>query len=58
MATTCNVLQTYADDDDFLIVKDALSELRGYVNKKRLHEITIDLPRRFSHEHMLMEPVL
>ena len=50
--------QLYADDGDFQIVKDTLSELRGYVNKKRLHEITTDSPKTLSHEHMLMEPVL
>ena len=31
-------LDIYADDVDFLIVKNALSELRAYVNKKRLHD--------------------
>ena len=36
----------YADDVDFLIVKNALSELRAYVNKKRLHEITTDPPKK------------
>jgi hypothetical protein len=35
----------YAEDEDFRIVKDALSELRGYVNKKRLHKMTTDPPK-------------
>ena len=30
----------YAQDKDFHIVKDVLSELRGYVNHKRLRKIT------------------
>ena len=29
----------YADDQDFCIVKDALSKLRGYVNKQMLHKM-------------------
>ena len=36
----------YADDHDFHIVKDALSELRGYVSKTRLHKMTIHPPKR------------
>ena len=36
---------TYAEDKNFQIVKDALSELRGYVNQKRLHQITTDPPK-------------
>ena len=36
---------TYAEDKNFQIVKDALSELRGYVNEKRLHKMTTDPPR-------------
>ena len=36
---------TYAEDKNFQIVKDALSELRGYVNKQRLHKITTDPPK-------------
>ena len=36
---------TYAEDKNFQIVKDALSELRGYVNEKRLRKITTDPPK-------------
>ena len=36
---------TYAEDKNFQIVKDALSELRGFVNKKRLHDMTTDPPK-------------
>ena len=36
---------TYAEDKNFHIVKDALSELRGYVNQKRLHKMTTDPPK-------------
>ena len=36
---------TYAEDKDFHIVTNALSELRGYVNKERLHEIITDPPK-------------
>ena len=35
----------YAEDEEFRIVKDALSELRGFVNKKRLHKMTTDPPK-------------
>ena len=35
----------YADDQDFHIVKDTLSELRGYVNRTRLHKMTSDPPK-------------
>ena len=35
----------YAGDEDFRIVKDALSQLRGFVNKKRLHDMTTDPPK-------------
>ena len=35
---------TYAEDKNFQIVKDALSELRGYVNQKRLRKMTTDPP--------------
>ena len=37
---------TYAEDKNFQIVKDALSELCDYVNKKRLPEITTDPPKK------------
>ena len=36
---------TYAEDKNFQIVKDALSELRGRVNQKRLHKMTTDPPK-------------
>ena len=36
---------TYAEDKNFQIVKDALSELRGYVNKKRLNKLTTNPPK-------------
>ena len=35
----------YAEDEDFRIVKDALSQLRGFVNQKRLHDMTTDPPK-------------
>ena len=35
----------YVDDEDFHIVKDALSELRGYVSKPRLRAMTKDPPK-------------
>ena len=35
----------YAEDEDFRIVKDALSELRGSVHRKRLHKMTTDPPK-------------
>ena len=37
---------TYAEDKNFHIVKNALSQLRGYVNEKQLHKITTDPPKR------------
>ena len=37
----------YAEDEDFRIVKNALSQLRGFVNKKSLHDMTTD-PRNTS----------
>jgi hypothetical protein len=36
---------TYAEDKDFHIVKNALSELRGHVTQKRLHKMTTDPPK-------------
>ena len=36
----------YADDKDFQIVKDTLSQLRGYVNQKQLRKLTTDPPRK------------
>ena len=36
---------TYAEDKDFHIVTNALSELRGYVNERRLHKIITDPPK-------------
>ena len=35
----------YAEDEDFCVVKDALSELRGFVHKKRLNKMTTDPPK-------------
>ena len=35
----------YAEDEEFRSVKDALSELRGFVNQKRLHKMTTDPPK-------------
>ena len=35
----------YAEEENFHIVKNALSELRGYVNKQRLHKMTIYPPK-------------
>ena len=36
---------TYVEDKDFHIVTNALSELRGYVNKERLHRMITDPPK-------------
>ena len=35
----------YAEDKEFHIVKNTLSELRGYVNKDRLHKMITDPPK-------------
>ena len=35
----------YAGDEDFRIVKDALSELCGFVDRKRLHKMTTGPPK-------------
>ena len=35
----------YADDQDFCIVKNALSTLRGYVNQRMLQKMTTDPPK-------------
>ena len=35
----------YAEDEDFRIVKDALSELRGFVDRKRLRKMTTGPPK-------------
>ena len=35
----------YAEDEDFRIVTNALSQLRGFVNKKSLHHMTTDPPK-------------
>ena len=35
----------YAEDEEFRIVKDALSELGGFVSKKRLRKMTTDPPK-------------
>jgi hypothetical protein len=37
---------TYAEDKDFHIVKNALSELRGYLNKDRLRKMITDAPKK------------
>ncbi len=36
------------DDKDFHIIKDALSELRGYVTRKRLHDTCAWTPNKVS----------
>ena len=35
----------YAEDEDFRVVKDALSELRGFVHQKKLHKMTTHPPK-------------
>ena len=35
----------HAEDEDFRIVTNALSQLRGFVNKKSLHDMTTDPPK-------------
>ena len=35
----------YAEDEDFRIVTNALSQLRGFVNQKSLHDMTTDPPK-------------
>ena len=35
----------YAEDEDFKTVKDALSQLRGFVDKERLHKMTTGPPK-------------
>ena len=35
----------YAEDEDFRIVTNTLSQLRGFVNKKSLHDMTTDPPK-------------
>ena len=35
----------YAEDEDFRIVMNALSQLRGFVNHKSLHHMTTDPPK-------------
>ena len=37
--------ENYAEDQDFLLVKDALSQLRGYMNREGLRRIMTDPPK-------------